>query len=501
MAKASAEVEQLHFLLIPLMSQSHIIPLTDFAKLLARQGPVVSIITTPLNAIRYKSIVDHASRSNLKIQLIPIEFPGKECGLPEGCENMDALPSPNLARHFFDACSLLQDPIEILAKKLVPKPSCIVSTSALPWTQSLAQNLSIPRYVFHTVSCFTLLCSDILSKTKVHEEVSSDSDTFFLPDTPHRIEFTKSQLPESMRKNSDDLKSVLEHMKQVESQARGYLINSFEELDPWYVEHHKKIYKNFWCIGPVCLSHREMEEKIGRGNKTAVDENYCLKWLDSKEPRSVIYTCFGSLCRLTPTQLKEIGRGLEASNRPFIWIIRDSDYSREVDKWLKEDKYEERIKGIVIKGWAPQVLILSHSAIGGFLTHCGWNSTMEGICAGVPMITWPMFAEQFYNEKFVVNVLRIGVRVGVKEGMKFGEEENKDYLVKGEKIAAAVNELMDDGEEGEAIRKTARELSEKAKRAIEEGGSSYVNTTLLIQDVLQQKGQLKVNCFSVGLEY
>lgn len=88
----------------------------------------------------------------------------------------------------------------------------------------------------------------------------------------------------------------------------------------------------------------------------------------------------------------------------------------------------------MIWGWAPQVLILSHPAIGGFLTHCGWNSTLEGVCAGVPMITWPLFAEQFYNEKFIVQVLRIGVRVGAEYAVKWGEEEKFGVLRKKEEV-------------------------------------------------------------------
>ncbi|KAL3536206.1 hypothetical protein ACH5RR_004667 [Cinchona calisaya] len=481
----ASQFEHLHLLLIPLFSQSHIIPLTDFAKLLARQGPVVSIITTPLNAERYKkALFDYAFKSNLKIQLLPIPFPGQEFGLPAGCENMDSLPSPDLAIPFFEASTSLQEPIQNLAEKLEPKPSCIISTSALPWTQNLAQNLGIPRYVFQTVSCFTLLCSDILSKSNVHESVTSDSETFYLPDMPHKIEFTKSQLPDAMTKNSDDLKAIIDHMKEVESLARGILVNSFEELDPWYVAQHKKTKKNFWCIGPVSLSNKEMEDKFGRGNKTSIDEHFCLKWLDSKKPGSVLYACFGSLCHLSLMQLTEIGFGLEASGCPFIWIIRELDYSADVDKWLKENKFEERVKGLVIRGWAPQVLILSHPSVGGFLTHCGWNSTMEGICSGVPMTTWPMFAEQFYNEKFVVNILRIGAKIGVAKGMKFGEEAGE--LVKREQIKAAIDQLMDEGEEGQEMRKRARNLGEMATKSVEEGGSSHMNIKLLIQDVMQQ---------------
>ncbi|KAK2983727.1 hypothetical protein RJ640_024080 [Escallonia rubra] len=483
----ASENQQLHFILVPLMSSSHIIPLTDFAKLLARQGQDVTIITTPLNAIRLNPIIQRAIKSNLKVQLIPLRFPCQEAGLPEGCENLDELTSPDLTKHFFVASGMLQEPLEKVLAKLVPRPTCIVSTNAIPWTHEIAQKFGIPMYVFHTISCFTLVCSHSINHSKILETVNSDYESVLLPDMPHKIEFKNSQLPDMMRKNSSESKNMLDKVKEAENSAQGVVVNSFEELEPSYVEKCKNMMKNVWCIGPVSQCNKEMLDKFERGNKASIDENDCLKWLDSVKPKSVIYACFGSVSHISPTQSIEIGLGLEASNRPFIWIISDRDYSIEVKKWLEDDTFEERIKGrgLIIRGWAPQVLILSHSSIGGFLTHCGWNSTLEAVCAGVPMITWPMFAEQFYNEKFVVHVLRIGVRIGVEGVLESGEDAHDRVLVKGEQVKKAIDQLMDEGEEGEERRKRAREVGDMAKGTTEAGGSSYSNTKLLIQDVIK----------------
>ncbi|KAK2983728.1 hypothetical protein RJ640_024081 [Escallonia rubra] len=482
----ASENQQLHFILVPLMSSSHIIPLTDFAKLLARQGQAVTIITSPLNAIRFNPLIERAIKSNLKIQLIALRFPCQEAGLPDGCENLDALTSPDLTKQFFEASAMLQEPLEKVLAKLLPRPTCIVSTNAIPWTREIAQKFGIPRYVFHTISCFTLACSHIIDRSKILETVSSDFESVLVPDMPHKIEFKKSHLPEAMRQNSSELKNILDKMKEAAHSAQGVVVNSFEELEPSYVEMYKNVMKNVWCIGPVSQCNKEIVDKFDRGNKTSIDEDSCLKWLDSMKPKSVIYACFGSLSRIPPTQSIEIGLGLEASNRPFIWIIRDRDYTMEVKKWFEDETFEERVKGrgLIIRGWAPQVLILSHSSIGGFLTHCGWNSTLEAICAGVPMITWPMFAEQFYNEKFVVHVLRIGVRIGVEGVLQSGEKAKDEVLVKGEQVKEAIDQLMDEGEEGEGRRKRARDVGDMAKGATEEGGSSYSNTKLLIQDVM-----------------
>ncbi|MBA0574046.1 hypothetical protein Golob_001284, partial [Gossypium lobatum] len=208
---------------------------------------------------------------------------------------------------------------------------------------------------------------------------------------------------------------------------------------------------------------------------------------------TVIYACLGSISNLTPSQLIQLGLGLEASNRPFIWVIRGSDASNDVDTWISEDGFEERTKGraLVIRGWAPQVLILSHQAIGGFLTHCGWNSTIEGISAGVPLITWPLFADQFANEKLAVQIVEIGVRVGVEEPMRWGEEEKIGVLVKKEDVEAAIEKLMDEGEEGEERRKRAKRLGEMANKAVEIGGSSHLHISGLIQDIRQRANERK----------
>ncbi|KAI3470164.1 hypothetical protein Pfo_026827 [Paulownia fortunei] len=482
----ASKIEQLHFLLVPFMSQSHIIPLTDFAKLLAQHGVFVSIVTTPVNAIRYKEVIDHSKAQNLKIQMIPIKFPCQEAGLPDGCENLDALNSLELTREFFRACEMLQAPLEKQIQELEPKPNCIISSNAIPWTQEVAKKLKIPRYIFESVSCFTLLCSHNLSHANVQESVVSDSEPFLVPDIPHKIEFTKAQLPETMTKGSDGVNEVIDQIREAQKSAQGTLVNSFEELEPWYVEGCKKEKGKVWCIGPVSLCNMELSERSSRWNKASIDEHYCLTWLDSMKPKSVIYACFGSLCRISVPQIKEIGLGLEASNLPFLWIIRNQDCSPQVENWLAEERFKERVRGrggLVIRGWAPQVLILSHPSVGGFLTHCGWNSTLEGVCAGVPMITWPMFAEQFYNEKFIVNVLGIGVRVGVEGCMN--SEKTRD-LVRWDQVKNAIGNLMDESKDGIKRRKRAEELAKMASNAVQKGGSSYLNVTMLIQDVMKQ---------------
>ncbi|XP_031118832.1 UDP-glycosyltransferase 73C4-like [Ipomoea triloba] len=183
----------------------------------------------------------------------------------------------------------------------------------------------------------------------------------------------------------------------------------------------------------------------------------------------------------------ELGLALESSNRPFIWVIRYM--SDEFQNWLRQEKYEERVKeqqGLVIYGWAPQVLILSHPSIGGFLSHCGWNSSLEAITSGLPLITWPLFGEQFLNERLIVNVLKIGVRGGMEFPVVFGSEEQTGVQVNRDDIVVAIEEVMGGGEEAEMRRERMKKLGEMARMAMEEGGSSFLNIDKLIQDVAEE---------------
>ncbi|KAJ0011521.1 hypothetical protein Pint_33901 [Pistacia integerrima] len=125
-------------------------------------------------------------------------------------------------------------------------------------------------------------------------------------------------------------------------------------------------------------------------------------------------------------------------------------------------------RGLIIRGWAPQVLILDHEAVGGFVTHCGWNSTLEGVSAGVPMAAWPVSADQFYNEKLLTQVLKIGVSVG--------------NYIKREAVEKAVEAILT-SDEAKEMRSRAKALGEMAKRAVEEGGSSYSDLNALIKEL------------------
>ena len=167
--------------------------------------------------------------------------------------------------------------------------------------------------------------------------------------------------------------------------------------------------------------------------------------------------------------------GLEASEQHFIWVVKNGKNEKEEEDWLPKG-FKKRMegKGLILRGcW---VLILDHEAVGGFVTHCGWNSILEGVSAGVPMVTWPMAAEQFYNEKFVTHILKIGVSVGVLQWAREGDG------IKREAVEKAVSQIMV-GEEAEEMRGRAKAVGEMGRRAVEEWGSSYSDFNALIEEL------------------
>ncbi|CAH8353143.1 unnamed protein product [Eruca vesicaria subsp. sativa] len=468
-----------HFVVIPFMAQGHMIPLVDISKLLSqRQGVTVSIITTTQNVARITNSLSSSSTSST-INIVEVKF-------PEGCECVDMLDSTADLVKFLNAANTLEEQVEKAMEKMVqPRPSCIIGDMSLPFTSSLARKLKIPKLLFHGFSCFSLAWIHVVRESGILKDLESNDECFHLPGFPGRLEFTKPQIA-VLQPVEGVMKEVTDKIFESDIDSYGVIVNSFEELEVDYVREYKKARGGkVWCVGPVALCNNLELDKVKRGNKASISQDQCLQWLDLQKKGSVLYVCLGSLCNLTLAQLKELGLGLEESNKPFIWVIRERGKYGELAKWIQESGFEERIKdrGLVINGWAPQLFILSHASVGGFLTHCGWNSTLEGITAGVPLLTWPLFAEQFLNEKLVVEILKAGLKIGVEKFMQYGKQEDIGVMVRRESVRKTVDELMGDSEEAQERRRRVRELSGLANKALEEGGSSHSNITMLIQDI------------------
>ncbi|XAR72920.1 Abscisate beta-glucosyltransferase [Bertholletia excelsa] len=457
----------------------------DLARVFAsHRGVTSTIVAVPSDATVFHHAVARDQNSGLDIRLHILDLP---VGVYDD-DNLRAVTSADMsATPSVDTSALSEPLVQLLRHR---RPDCLVADTFHRWVPDAVDSIGVPRVIFSGNCCFSRCCEDSIRSYEPHEKVGSDSDPFLLPGLPDRIEMTVSQLPIFARKKTEFPGKAM----RAEQNCFGQVVNSFYELEPAYVEHYRnQMGQKAWLIGPVSLCNRNAADKAERGQKSAIDEHTCLKWLDSMEPNSVLYVSFGSLARMKPVQLLEIAHGLESSDCSFIWAIgkiaESTEDKGEKENWLP-DGFEQRMKesnrGLIIKGWAPQLLILEHPSTGGFMTHCGWNSTLEGVCAGVPMVTWPLSAEQFFNEKLVTDVLRIGVKVGSQEWASWNME--RKIVVGREKVEAAVRKLMGDvGGDAKEMAGRARELSEKARRAVEEGGSSYNDVEALIEELVARR--------------
>ncbi|XP_059447526.1 scopoletin glucosyltransferase-like isoform X1 [Corylus avellana] len=480
-----SENSQLHILFFPFMAPGHMIPMTNMAKLFAARGVKATIVTTPLNvpfvSRTIERIETHGS-ATAKVDIQTIKFPVEKAGLPEGCENSTSLTSHEMVKIFMKSLSMLQQPLELL----LHDADCLVADMFFPWATDAAAKFGIPRLVFNGHSFFSMTAWESVTRYEPHKKVLYDSEPFLIPNFPAEIKLTSMQLPSLFGEEVEtDFTKMFKDAEEANMRSYGLVVNSFYELEPAYADHYRKVLgRKAWHIGPVSVCNKqEAQDKAQRGNESSVDEHECLKWLNAKKPNSVIYICFGSLINFDDSQLVEIAMGLKASGQQFIWVVKkEKNGSGGKEEWLPQG-FEKRMegKGLIIRGWAPQVLILDHEAVGGFVTHCGWNSTLEGVTAGVPMVTWPMFAEQFFNEKLVTQVLKIGVEVGAQRWIDVIAEVVENSINK-EAMEKAVKRIMV-GEEAEKMRSRAKALGDMARRAMEEEGSSYSDLSSLIEEL------------------
>ncbi|XVE93405.1 hypothetical protein REPUB_Repub01dG0189300 [Reevesia pubescens] len=473
----SRENRQLHIFFLPFMADGHLIPFIDLAMLFAAKGVKTTIITTPLNAPHISKVTEKAKNLGHEINILITKFPSVEAGLSEGCESFDKPSSPDMQFKFFTATTMLKEPLAHLLQ--LHQPDCLVADMFFPWATDVAAAFGIPRIVFHGTCVFSLSATEHIRLYEPHKKVSSDSEPFVLPKFPGEIKLTRSQLPDFVKQELGFSKLYKEG-KETELKCFGVIVNSFYELESAYADHYTKVLgRRAWHVGPISLCNRGTIDKTERGKKASIDEVECLTWLNSKKPYSVVYICFGSVANFNSTQLFEIATGLEASGQHFIWVVKkEKKNEEEKEDWLPEG-FEKRMegKGLIIRGWAPQVLILDHEAIGGFVTHCGWNSTIEAVCAGVPLVTWPVAAEQFYNEKLLTQILRIGIGVGTKKWARLVGD-----FVKREAIEKAVKEIIA-GDRAEEMRSRAKALAEMARKAVEKEGSSDSDINALIEEL------------------
>lgn len=267
------------------------------------------------------------------------------------------------------------------------------------------------------------------------------------------------------------------------TEMKGILVNTFVELESHAVGAVSGgTFPVVYPVGPVL----NLDGDIGRGRSRLNDQSSeIVKWLDDQPDASVVFLCFGSMGSLAQSQVKEIARALEQSGLRFLWSLRQppppkgkfmppTDY--EDLKEVLSEEFLERTAGVgKVIGWAPQVTILSHPAVGGFVSHCGWNSTLESLWYGVPIATWPLHAEQQLNAFQLVRDFGLAVE------LKLDYRRDTEMVVSAQEIEEALRELMVSDSD---VRRRVKEMSEKSRKALMEGGSSYSSTDRFVHDVM-----------------
>ncbi|KAL5790588.1 hypothetical protein ACOSQ2_005476 [Xanthoceras sorbifolium] len=277
-----SQPSHLHILFLPFLAQGHMIPTVDMARLFARHGVKATVVTTPINASTFSATIERERQLGFDISISVIKFPCAEAELPETCENMNSITSPEMEMNFFKAVGLLQKPFEQLLEEC--RPHCLVADIMFPWATEAATNFGIPRLCFHGTGLFALSVFNCLRQLKPYKTITSDFEPFILPGLPDQVKLTRQQLPSSIKEETDDeLMKMVDRCIQSEMTSYGVLVNSFHELEPGYSEHYREVIGlKTWLIGPVSLCNRDTNDKVHRGHIASISEHECLGWLDTK---------------------------------------------------------------------------------------------------------------------------------------------------------------------------------------------------------------------------
>lgn len=342
---------------------------------------------------------------------------------------------------------------------LVVDPFCLAAFD-------VAKEVGVKPYLFFTAGAMTLsLC---LYLPKLDQMVTCEYRDLPGPvELPGCVPIQGRDLLEPVQDRSNDAyKRILDNMKMFTS-AEGIILNSFLDLEEGAIEALEMEEPGkppVYGIGPL----------VQYGSSSESNRPECLKWLDSQPDESVLFISFGSGGTLSHAQIDELALGLEMSGQKFLWVVRSpneksanaayfSVQSQNDPLSFLPNGFLERTKGVglAVPSWAPQIEVLSHRSTGGFLSHCGWNSTIESVVHGVPIIAWPLYAEQKMNAVMLTEGVEVALRPKV----------NDNGVVDREEIARVVRDLME-GDEGKKVRIRMQGLKHAAAKVLSEDGSS-----------------------------
>ncbi|EOY17943.1 hypothetical protein SCA6_000226 [Theobroma cacao] len=462
-----------HVLIFPLPLQGHVNSMFKLAELLALTGFKVTFLYSEHNhgrLVKYTNVSAHfASYPGFEFRTVPD-------GLPDD--------HPRSGDWFLEMYYAMETKAKLSLREMLlninPPVDCIIGDGFLGFVLDVAKELGIPVFYFRTSSacCFWAYYSipDIIQAGEIPIRGIEDMNRL-ITTVPGMETFLRCRDLPSFCRASDMANSTIQlvvEQTRKSPQAHALILNTFEDLDRPILSHIRTKCPHVYTIGPIhALLNTRLKAKRGASSQFSnslweVDRN-CISWLDKQPKQSVVYVSFGSITIPSREQLTELWYGLVNSKRRFLWVVRPNSVTGKDGQG--EDVPVELLEGTkergCIVGWAPQEEVLNHPAVGGFLTHSGWNSTLESVVAGVPMICWPYFADQQVNSRFVSEVWKLGL-------------DMKDVCDR-KVVEKMVNDLMMDRRE--EFVKSAAEMAKLAKESVNVGGSSYCNLDRLIEDI------------------
>ncbi|CAN0916671.1 UDP-glycosyltransferase 74F2 [Linum grandiflorum] len=462
-----------HVILLPYPGQGHINPMTEFARRLVSRGNIRATLVTTVfisDSLKLGAMIDDSVHHDV----ISDGFDdsgryGKGRTLPE-----------YLARAREVGSRSLSELIERYKTASFGQPvDCVVYEPFLPWALDVAKDHGLYAAPFFTQPCAVDYVYYNVSVGSLGLPV--DGWPVELPGLPVlEAGDAPSFLVDPV--SSKDFLGLLVNQFSNTERADCFLINTFYELE-------KEVVDTFSKICPVLPIGPTIPSKYLTANPSNEDDEYGLdlfqhdksvpmKWLSNKPPGSVVYVAFGSRASLTHMQMEELALGLKQTDHYFLWVVRETEQAKLPNRFLETSGD----KGLVVK-WSPQLKILASKAIGCFLTHCGWNSTIEALSLGVPMVGMPIWSDQPANAFFVEKVWKVGVRVRVSE---------RNGVVGRDEIERCVRGVMDSG--GMKMKKNAIKWREAVVKAVGEGGSSFRNIDDFVTKVITHK-----NMFEIGM--
>ncbi|KAM0933953.1 putative UDP-glucuronosyl/UDP-glucosyltransferase, UDP-glycosyltransferase family [Dioscorea sansibarensis] len=458
-----------HVLFVSFPGQGHLNPLLRLAKRVAAAGLLVTFSTTISAGQKIQSATSALPGVSTPIGSGHLRF----AFFSDGTELLDPSLDVSVLTHHLNTIGSSSFSSLLRRQSSDGHPvSFIVNNPFIPWVLDIARDFQIPCAVLWVQSCAVFAIY-----YHYHHSLSdfptshNPNPSITLPGLPPLTagDIPTFLLPSNAYPSLTD--AILSQFKNI-SKATFILLNTFDELEHDVIHSVSKLLPVI-PVGPL-IEDDEDEEKTKkiRGDQWEVAEE-CMGWLDEQEAKSVVYVSLGSIVVLTAEEMEEMATGLKNTCRPFLWVVRE-----ELEKYLPEGYVEEtKGKGMVVR-WSPQDRVLGHEAVACFVSHCGWNSTLETIAAGVPVVAYPQWGDQVTDAKFLVDVYGVGVRMRAP--------------VRREEVVRCVEEVVA-GKESEKMRKMAGELKEKARRAIREGGSSFVNVKRFVDGIATPLNNNKIS--------